>query len=159
MIREIAARIPGTTAKLEVIRDGRLHDVNVKLAARNPVRENAGRSESPSESRPARSDGAIGPGELGLTLVEIDESNAHRFDVPAGMTGLLVQRVEPMSAAQDAGIDRGHIILEINRQRVNSVAGMRRILQNSRSGDALAVFLYVPEIDQRNIRTVRMEPR
>ncbi len=35
LIREIAARTPGTTAKLEVIRDGRLHDVNVKLAARN----------------------------------------------------------------------------------------------------------------------------
>jgi S1-C subfamily serine protease len=94
-----------------------------------------------------------------LTLIEIDASNAHRFDVPAGMTGLLVQRVEPMSAAQDAGIDRGHIILEINRQPVHSVAGLRRVLQGTRTGDALAVFLYIPEIDQRNIRTVRMDPR
>jgi serine protease Do len=158
LIREIAARTPGTTARLEVIRDGRLHDVNVKLAARTPIRENSGRS-SGTENRPARSDGAIGPGELGLTLIEIDQSNAHRFDVPAGMTGLLVQRVEPMSAAQDAGIDRGHIILEVNRQPVHSVAGLRRVLLNTRSGDALAVFLYIPEIDQRNIRTVRMEPR
>jgi S1-C subfamily serine protease len=75
------------------------------------------------------------------------------------MTGLLVQRVEPMSPAQDAGIDRGHVILEINRQPVHSVAMMRRILEGVRTGDALAVFLYVPEIDQRNIRTVRMDPR
>jgi serine protease Do len=159
LIREIAARTPGTTAKLEVIRDGRLHDVNVKLAARNPTRENTRGDSGSNESRPARSDTGVGPGELGLTLVEIDESNAHRFDVPSGMTGLLVQRVEPMSAAQDAGIDRGHIILEINRQAVHSVAGMRRVLQTTRTGDALAVFLYVPEIDQRNIRTVRMDPR
>jgi hypothetical protein len=33
------------------------------------------------------------------------------------------------------------------------------VLQTTRTGDALAVFLYVPEIDQRNIRTVRMDPR
>ena len=159
LIREIAARTPGTTAQLEVMRDGRLHDVNVKLAERNPTRENTPGDSGSSESRPARSDSGVGPGELGLTLIEIDESNAHRFDVPAGMTGLLVQRVEPMSAAQDAGIDRGHIILEINRQAVHSVAGLRRVLQATRTGDALAVFLYIPDIDQRNIRTVRMDPR
>jgi serine protease Do len=159
LIREIASRTPGTTARLEVIRDGRVHGFNVKLAARAPVRENTPGRVPSGESRPARSDGGVGPGDLGLTVIEIDESNAHRFDVPAGMTGLLVQRVEPMSAAQDAGIDRGHIILEVNRQPVHSVAGLRRILENARTGDALAVFLYVPEIDQRNIRTVRMDPR
>ena len=158
LIREIASRTPGTTAKLEVLRDNRLHEFNVKLAARTPIRENTGRNPA-NENRPARSESGIGPGELGLTVIEIDATNAHRFDVPAGMTGLLVQRVEPLSAAQDAGIDRGHIILEINRQPVHSVAGLRRVLQSSRTGDALAVFLYIPEIDQRNIRTVRMDPR
>ena len=75
------------------------------------------------------------------------------------MTGLLVQRVEPMSAAQDAGIDRGQIILEINRQPVHSVAGMRRMLASVRPGDAMAVFLYVPDIEQKSIRSVRMDVR
>ena len=88
-----------------------------------------------------------------------DEKNAYRFDVPSGMTGLLVQRVEPMSAAQEAGIERGQIILEVNRQHVDSVAGLRRVLERTRPGDALAVFIYIPEIEQTNIRTVRMDPR
>ena len=65
-----------------------------------------------------RSTQRTGPGELGLSLIEIDDSNAHRFDIPAGMTGLLVQRVEPLSVAYDGGIERGSIILEINRQPV-----------------------------------------
>ena len=34
-------------------------------------------------------------------LAAIDDSNAHRFDIPSGMTGLLVQRVEPLSVAYD----------------------------------------------------------
>ena len=45
------------------------------------------------------------------------------------MTGLLVQRVEPLSPAYDAGIERGSIILQINRQDVNSVAGFSRVLE------------------------------
>jgi serine protease Do len=158
LIREIASRTPGTTARLDVMRDGRLRSVAVKLAERAPVRTGAGQPAL-NESRPARGEPGLGPGVLGLTVIEIDAANAHRFDVPAGMTGLLVQRVEPMSPAQDAGIERGHVILEINRQPVHSVSGMRRILEGARAGSVLAVFLYLPEIEQRNIRTVRMDPR
>jgi S1-C subfamily serine protease len=96
--------------------------------------------------------------ELGLTLIEIDESNAHRFDVPAGMTGLLVQRVEPFSAGYDAGITRGQILLEINRRAVSSVVAYRRLVQ-AQPGGVLAVFLYDPDLDQRAIHTVRTETR
>jgi serine protease Do len=157
LIRDIAGRVPGSTARLELIRDGRRHEIAVKLAERSPVRRLPGRA--PGENQTERLLQGAGPGELGLTVIEIDENNAHRFDVPEGMTGLLVQRVEPMSAAQDAGIDRGQVILEINRQPVHSVAGMRRLLSTVRPGDAMAVFLYVPDIEQKSIRTVRMDVR
>ncbi|MGH9174788.1 MAG: trypsin-like peptidase domain-containing protein [Vicinamibacterales bacterium] len=158
LIREIAAREPGSSARLEVMRDGRVRDVIVKLAERSPTRTVAGRT-APTEPRLDRTLRDVGPGELGLTVIEIDESNAHRFDVPPGTTGLLVQRVEPMSAAHDALIERGQVILEINRRPVDSVAGFRRILSGMRAGEAMAVFIYIPEIDQKNIRTVRMDPR
>jgi len=47
----------------------------------------------------------------------------------------------------------------VNRQAVDSVAGLRRVLEHARSGEALAVFVYIPEIEQKNIRTVRMDLR
>jgi serine protease Do len=159
LIREISAREPGSTARLDVLRDGRSRQVLVKLAERLNTRTTisrngpGGRDPAPSQQQ------SFGPADLGLTVIEIDAANAHRFDVPAGMTGLLVQRVEPMSAAHDAQIDRGQIILEVNRQPVDSVADFRRVLANVRPGDSLAVFVYVPDIDQKNIRTVRMESR
>ena len=120
------------------------------------------RPRQPVDRSPANAERSIqrtGPGELGLSLIEIDDSNAHRFDIPAGMTGLLVQRVEPLSVAYDGGIERGSIILEVNRQPVNSIAGWRRIVGAARPGDVLAVYLYEPELDQRAIRTVRTESR
>ncbi len=122
LIRQIAERPPGSTARLEYLRDGRTHAVSVKLAER--PRQPADRVTTAAEQSTQRT----GPGELGLSLIEIDDSNAHRFDIPAGMTGLMVQRVEPLSVAYDGGIERGSIILEINRQPVNSIAGFRRIV-------------------------------
>jgi len=152
LTRSIAERRPGSPARLEYVRDGRTHAVTVRLAERP--------RQAPDRAAPAeRSLSRTGPGELGLSLIEIDDSNAHRFDIPAGMTGLLVQRVEPLSVAYDGGIERGSIILEINRQPVNSIAGFRRIVDAARPGEVLAVYLYEPELDQRAIRTVRTEPR
>jgi serine protease Do len=153
LTREISERQPGSAARLEYLRDGRTHAVSVKLAER--PRQPADRLVAAAE----RSTQRTGPGELGLSLIEIDDSNAHRFDIPAGMTGLLVQRVEPLSVAYDGGIERGSIILEVNRQPVNSIAGFRRIVGAMRPGDVLAVYLYEPENDQRAIRTVRTESR
>ena len=153
LIREIADRAPGSMARLEYVRDGRTMVAQVKLAER---------PRQPVERSPANAERSVqrtGPGELGLSLIEIDDNNAHRFDIPAGMTGLLVQRVEPLSVAYDGGIERGSIILEVNRQPVNSIAGWRRIVGAARPGDVLAVYLYEPELDQRAIRTVRTESR
>ncbi len=153
LIRQISERPPGSAARLEYVRDGRTQTVTVKLAER--PRQAADRVTTTAE----RSTQRTGPGELGLSLIEIDDSNAHRFDIPAGMTGLLVQRVEPLSVAYDGGIERGSIILEINRQSINSIAGFRRIVGAARPGDVLAIYVYEPELDQRAIRTVRTESR
>ena len=150
--RDIAERRPGGAARLEYLRDGRTQTVTLRLAER--PKEGVSR-EAPAAERSTQ---RTGPGELGLSLIEVNDSNAHRFDF-SGMTGLLVERVEPLSAAYDGGIDRGSLILEINRQPVNSIASFRRIINAVPPGEALAFYLYEPELEQRAIRTVRTESR
>ncbi|MGH9386367.1 MAG: trypsin-like peptidase domain-containing protein, partial [Vicinamibacterales bacterium] len=152
LIREIAMRTPGSTARLEYVRDGRAREVSVKLAER-PTRN----ADLPPPAE--RSAQRIGPGELGLGLIEIDGTNVHRFDVPQDTRGLLVQSVEALSAAYDAGIERGQVILEINRQPVETVVAFRRTIAAAPPGSVLAVYLYDPDLDQRTIRTVRTESR
>ena len=158
LIREISARAPGSTARLEVFRDGREREVIVKLAERTPARTVTNRVTPSGDTRLPLPQ-SVGPGDLGLTVIEIDARNSHRYDIPDGMRGLLVQRVEAMSAAQEAGIERGHILLEINREPVDTVASLRRVIERARPNEALGVLIYIPDIDERNIRTVRMDPR
>jgi serine protease Do len=151
--REIAERQPGGVARLEYVRDGRTQSATVRLAER--PKEAVDRAAPAAE----RSTQRTGPGEMGLSLLEVDDSNAHKYDFPSGMYGLMVQRVEPLSVAYDGGIEPGSLILEINRQPVNSVAAFRRIVDAARPGDVLAFYLYEPDLQQRAIRPVRTESR
>jgi S1-C subfamily serine protease len=64
-----------------------------------------------------------------------------------------------MSTSFDAGIERGTVLLEINRQQVESVADYRRIARAARPGDVLTLYVYAPDLDQRQLKTIRVEDR
>jgi serine protease Do len=157
LIREISARTPGVAVAMRVVRDGRQVPVTVKLAERPPrtaAAEPVAASPSSSGSRRGDSDPSIG-----LAVRDIDTSTADRLDLPKPTRGVLIMRVEPLSAAADAGIERGTILLEMNRQAVDSADAFRRIARAARPGDVFTLFVYSPEIEQRQLKTVRVEDR
>jgi serine protease Do len=158
LIREIAARQPGTIATLSVVRDGRSLTMPVKLSER-PLRGNrVHEDDAGEEERQPRPSSGRGPA-LGLSVRELDPEFVQRFRLPEDLEGVVVSRVEPMSPAFDAEIDRGHVVLEVNRRPVRSIEDYRRLTNAARPGDILAVYTYVPEIQQRQLRTVRIDER
>jgi len=156
MMRAIAAREPGGAARVRVLRDGRSETLTVKLAER-PARDRTTRTTAPAP-QPAdrrRPDAPV----LGLTVRELDRQLTDRLQLPRSMRGVVIARVEPMSASFDGGIERGTVLLEVNRQRVESVADYDRIAGGARPGDILTLYVYLPELDQRQMKTVRVEER
>jgi S1-C subfamily serine protease len=61
-----------------------------------------------------------------------------------------------MSPAFDAEIERGHILLEINRQPVRTVEDFRRLTANADSGDVLTLYLLKPE-SGRALHTLKID--
>ena len=151
LIQLIAAREPGSTAALQVLRDGRSMDVMLKLAER-PRRDRPAATEG---SRPVPSTYRGSP--IGLSIRELDDESAGQFRLPEGMRGVIVSRVEAMSPAFDADVERGHVILEINRQRVGSVEDYRRLTDRVSPGDILTMYIYKPELGQRTLETIKLE--
>jgi serine protease Do len=151
LIQLIAARQPGSTATVQVLRDGRAMNFTLKLAERpERARRQTGSGEQP---RPSSQPGAV----LGLSVREMDDVSADRYRLPAGSGGVVVSRVEPMSPAFDADIERGHVLLEINRQRVRNIEDYRRLTDGARAGDILTMYLYKPELNQRSLETVKID--
>ncbi len=156
LVHEVAARPPGTSVRLRYLREGHEEDVAVRLTERAPRSEvdQRGADRSPPERAPRDLDAP-----LGLSLKELDRATSGRLGLPKGMRGVLVARVEPMSSSFDGGLERNSILLEINRQRVTSVADVKRIVRAVPAGGVLALYVYVPDIPQRQIKTVRVEDR
>jgi serine protease Do len=153
LIQLIAAREPGSVATVQVLRDGRSMNVTLKLAER-PQRDNRGFDQAP---RPLPSTYRGSP--VGISVRELDDASAGRLSLPEGLRGVIVSRVEPMSPAFDADIERGHIVLEINRQTVASVGDFQRVTAGARPGDILTMYVYKPELNQRTLETVKLDQR
>jgi serine protease Do len=151
LIQTIAGRQPGTVATLQVVRDGRAMNVPVKLAEKQPRNR---RSSLPSDGQPQPSSQR---GALGLSVREMDDDFTERRQIPDGIEGVVVSRVEPMSPAFDAEIETGHVLLEINRQRVRSYDDYRRLTENVRAGDVLAFYVYKPNPPRRELHTVKVD--
>jgi serine protease Do len=151
LIQLIASRKPGTIATLHIVRDGRSMTVPVKLAER-PVRERAER-EPAAGARPLQ---RIREAALGLWVRDLDAELTERL--PEGMEGVVVSRVDPAGPAFDLDIQRGHVLLEINRRPVRSVEEYRRLLAGARPGDVLTLYVYRPGSEPpRALHTIQID--
>jgi len=157
LIRRISTRAPGSAASLRLVRDGHEQTVVVKLAER-PARDWAGRRREPV-SPPAAERRSDSEGLLGLTVRDMDRQTAERMRLPNALQGVLIARVEAVSPAFDAAVERGTVLLEMNRQRVETAADYRRIARAARPGDIVTLYVYSPDLEQRQLKTIRVEGR
>jgi serine protease Do len=155
LISEISSRRPGSTARLTVVRNGREQLVQVKLAER-PARD---ASAQPAGDSPAPRGNPAQGSLLGLSVRDLDASAFNRLRLPREMRGVLITRVEAMSSAFDAELQRSMVLMEINRQPIESAAEYRRIAGAARGGDILTFYVYVPDVSERKLLTIRIDDR
>ena len=156
LIRNISARRPGTLARLEVLRDGRRQPVQVKLAERPPRDGDAAAAEElGGRPRPRLPEPIETP--LGLSVRELERNVGGRSEVPGGVTGVVISRVDPTGSAFQALLRRGLVIMEINKQPVESLADYQKIVSAAAPGDILAMYIYDPTQNQRSLVTVMVE--
>jgi serine protease Do len=137
LVNDIAGRRPGTKVTLGYIRNGKKEETTITVAERSKLF--AGRlgeqQENGEESGPT-------PSKLGVTVQSITPDMANQLEIPAGQ-GVVVQDVKPGSFADDIGLNRGDVILEMNKQKVNSQEQFNRIASTLKSGEDV-VFLVRP---------------
>jgi serine protease Do len=153
LLGRILSAPPGSTAEIGVRRDDRDVAFSVRLGERPARTVRQVDVAAPVGARPDQEP------LLGLTVRDLDRSTRTRLQLPPGTDGVLITRVEPLSAAYDADVERNSVLLEMNRQPVTSVTEYRRLAAAARAGDVLALYLYVPDLGQRELKTVRVDGR
>lgn len=129
----IAAFAPGTAVKMHVVRNGSPMDVNVTLAERPADLEarnsRTGRGGDPGDGKQS--------GLEGVSVDELTPELASQLQLPNGVSGVVVTDVDESSAAADAGLKRGDVIEQVNRQPVKTANAFDREVQKGKGGTTL----------------------
>jgi serine protease Do len=132
LTRDVGAIPPNQTVKLEVIRDAKPRQVEVKLGERPDETETTSRASGQG------ADADKSSGDLfGVRVQDLSPELAQRARVDPGTKGVVITAVAPDSAAANAGLDPGDVILEINRQPVTSVADYKKSVSKLKKGDTV----------------------
>jgi serine protease Do len=119
---------PGTTIKLQVMRDGKGMEVPItleKMGARDKGEDESASSEA-------------GKPRWGLGLADITPDVRQQLRGGTDLKGAVIERVLPGSPADNAGLRPGDVILSVNRHEVQSVADVQKNLGSIPKGqDAL----------------------
>ena len=137
LVSEISNLKPGSKATLDFLRNGKPQTATVTIADRSKLYsdllgDNEGGPESaqPTESK------------LGISVDNVTPDLASRMGVSPGK-GVIVDEVKPESFAdEDLNLQRGDVILEVNRKPVNSVDEFRNAQSSLKSGDAVALLVH-----------------
>ena len=122
----LVARTPvGESVKAVVVRDNQRVPVNLRIAELKDEQVVAAVAPKPNP--------------LGLTVQDLTPQIAETLGVEGG--GVVVASVQPQSAAAEAGIRRGDVILEVNRKRIVSVSAFQTMIEQLKGGDNVLFLL------------------
>lgn len=128
----VASTAPDTAVTLTIIRDGREQKIRCTLGEFTPEANSADGDSSDGGSAP-------GTGKLGIGVEPLTPETAARLGLRPGSQGLVIQQIDPAGPAAEAGLQRGDVIEEVNRQPVRSAADLSAAI--ARTGTRPALFL------------------
>jgi serine protease Do len=147
LVADIAARRPGAKVQLDFLRNGKKQDTTVTIADRSKLfASRLNEDDEGSDSSTPKQD------KFGITIRKLTPEMADKLDMPAGK-GVIVQDVKPGSFAEDINLGRGDVILEVNKQPVNSEEEFAKVAAGLKSGQDV-VFLVRPRGSTRQDGTI-----
>ncbi|MGH7332679.1 MAG: Do family serine endopeptidase [Candidatus Rokuibacteriota bacterium] len=126
--RAVGLTSPGTSAKMKVLREKGEKMVEVKIAEASDEREAGARL------------GSRGSSSLGMEIRPITPDIARQLGLRS-TEGVVVARVDDESPAGTAGVQRGDVIREINRQKIKTIGDFEKATKDLKDGDRLTVLL------------------
>jgi serine protease Do len=125
--KAVAGTVPGKGVPVKVWRDKSEKTLEIKIG------------ETPDDTVALKSTNK-GRAMLGLDVRPITPDIARQLNI-RGTEGVVVFSVEDDSAAAEAGLQRGDVIREVNRQRVRTVQDFERLTKDVKEGDRVTVLL------------------
>jgi serine protease Do len=129
---EVGQKHPGSTIKLQVLRDGKSVSVPVTLEEMGSRDREGSEAASNDHGKPR----------WGLGLADMTPELRQQVQAPSDIHGAIIERVQPGSAADNAGLQRGDVIVEVNRKPVENSADVQKALSAVPKGQDALVLVW-----------------
>ena len=128
----VSEMTPGTKISLGVIRDGKLQTLDLTVG------------QFHGNNEVASNDTEEGPksGKLGLSVSDLTPDTRQQINVPDQVHGVVVESVRPASPADDAGIQPGDVILEVNRKPAQSASQFATEMHQNANGKDILLLVW-----------------
>ncbi len=141
---QVSQVTPGTRLSLGVMRNGQRQTVDVTVGSYDSKGTLAAENEG---------NGKPQSGKLGLAVADLTQDARQQFRVPAEVRGAVVENVRPASPADDAGLQPGDVILEVNRKPLGSAEQFVNAVHGVANGHDLLLLVWSK--GNASYRTVR----
>ena len=129
---EVSQKQPDTKVTLEVMRDGNGMSVPVTLEAMGS--RNGQGSENAS--------GQNGKPRWGVGIADLTPDVRQQIGAPDSVKGAVIQRVQPGSPADDAGLAPGQVIISVDRHQTPDAADVQKALSSVPKGQDALVLVW-----------------
>lgn len=128
----ISDMTPGTPIKLGIMRNGKPMTLDVTV----------GQYHGNGEEASNEAGGANQKARIGISVANLDDNARQQFNVPAQVQGVVVGDVKPGSPADDAGIQPGDVIEEMNRHPVTSASQFAAEVRNAPANKDILLLVW-----------------
>jgi serine protease Do len=128
----VSEMAPGTKITLGVIREGK------------PVTLSLTVGQFHGNTEVASNDGQDGPqsGKLGLAVSDLTPDARQQVNAPDQVHGVVVESVRPASPADEAGIQPGDVIVEVNRKPAQSASQFASEVHQNQEGKDILLLVW-----------------
>ena len=134
LVEQVTSTSIGTALNITALREGKRQDFKVTvadLAQVFPDRFGRGRDQEQNKSEEGTQ------AKFGITIENLTSARRENLGIKQS-GGVLISSVEQGSFAEDINLQKGDVLVEINRQPVNSVDDVKAIQNKLHAGQAIA---------------------
>jgi serine protease Do len=128
----VGQKKPGTKITLNVLRDGKSMTIPVTL-------EELGNRTAEGSDRSGNGEGKM---HWGIGLGNLTPELRDQLQAPREIHGAVIEQVQPGSPADNAGLQQGDIILEVNRHKVQSASDVQQALSKVTKGEDALLLVW-----------------
>ncbi len=129
----VAATPIDKQVKLVIYRDGKRKELFITVTRAKDSLPGAGSAVKPGEHA-----------SIGISVQELTPELAQRLGLNDGR-GVVVSEIKPGSPAEEAGLVRGDLVLEVNGKRIDSIANFAETVSLVKKGEMVRLLLRRPD--------------